>query len=572
MLPLADAQSSRKYRLIAEIGRGGMADVFLAVVQGPAGFNKLVVLKKARAELAQDPEFLAMFLDEARLSARLNHPNVVQTLEVGHDGERYFIAMEYLDGQPYHRIRGRAGVGGFPVAMQVRVLIDTLNGLHHAHELVDFDGTRLGIVHRDATPQNVFVTYDGQIKVVDFGIAKAVDSSSETRTGVVKGKIPYMAPEQARGDAVDRRADIFAVGVMLWEVITGQRMWKGVTDIAVLTRLAQGKIPRVTAATPGADPELAAICDQALAPLPEERFATADSFARRLERWLSHQAERIVARDVGAFVVAHFGEERVRIKGLIETQLHDVRWSGSYPRVTGRELPRIDPGPILTTPTEAQPQSGAIGRMSIPGTSQSATSLTTAAPRTPTEPRPAARTPLGAILGGAGIIASVIVVVGLRHFASPPALLPAPMAPSLAPEEQATTAVKASAGAPAAPEPIRLKVRVSPAKAQIFLDDTPLAVGAYEGTLPRDGKTHRVRAEAPGFTAKEEELTAAGDALVAFSLDRAVGAPSRAIPPDRAVSLPAASTPIAAPPPTETLLAPGQKPKRAIDSDSPYAR
>lgn len=570
MLPVEDDHSSHKYRLIAAIGRGGMADVFLAVAQGPAGFNKLVVLKKARPELAQDPEFLAMFLDEARLSARLNHPNVVQTLEVGHDGERYFIAMEYLDGQPLHRIRGRAGGGGFPLAMQVRVLIDALNGLHHAHELADFDGTRLDIVHRDATPQNIFVTYDGQIKVVDFGIAKAVDSSSETRTGVVKGKVPYMAPEQARGDAIDRRTDIFAVGVMLWEAITGHRMWKGVTDIAVLTRLAQGEIPPVTLAAPNADPELVAICDQALASTREQRFATAADFAHRLEEWASHQTTRIAARDVGAFLVARFDEERARTKGLIETQLHDVRWSGSHPRVTARDLPRIDPGPILTTPTGSQKQSKATSRVSLAATGQSATSLTAATPQTSMDARPAARIPVVAVLGGAGIIASLIVIVGLRLLAPVAPLPPAPPAPSLASEAPVATAPKASANAPATPEPMHLKVRVSPAKAQIFLDDTPLAIGAYEGPLPRDGKTHRVRAEAPGFAAKEETITASDDALVAFSLDREAVTPGPAIPRDRAVTPP--SPPVAATSPTETSLAPGQKPKRTIDSDSPYAR
>src|SRR5215470_12868145 len=152
-----EAHALRKYRLIAEIGRGGMADVFLAVVQGPAGFNKLVVIKKTRPELAQDPEFLSMFLDEARLAARLNHPNVVQTHEVGQDGERYFIAMEYLDGQALNRVRSLAK--DFPIPMQVRVISDVLAGLHHAHDLTDFDGSPLGVVHRDATPQNVFVTY-----------------------------------------------------------------------------------------------------------------------------------------------------------------------------------------------------------------------------------------------------------------------------------------------------------------------------------------------------------------------------------------------------------------------------
>lgn len=175
-----------KYHLLATLGRGGMAEVFLAVIQGPAGFSKLVVLKELRPELSSEPEFLSMFLDEARLAARLQHPNVVQTNEVGHEGSRHFIAMEYLDGQPLSRVLSRMR-GQLPLPLHLRVLSETLAALHYAHELRDFDGTPLAVVHRDVTPHNVFVTYDGEVKLVDFGIAKATDSSTETRTGVLKG-------------------------------------------------------------------------------------------------------------------------------------------------------------------------------------------------------------------------------------------------------------------------------------------------------------------------------------------------------------------------------------------------
>src|SRR4051812_12396895 len=151
------ANSLGKYRLIAELGHGGMAEVFLAVVRGPAGFNKLVVIKQIRPQLAEDPEFLGMFLDEARLAARLSHPNVVQTNEVGQEGSRYFIAMEYLEGQPLNRVVHRLGrSGGLPLAMHLKVISDTLAGLHHAHELADYDGTALNVVHRDVTPHNIF--------------------------------------------------------------------------------------------------------------------------------------------------------------------------------------------------------------------------------------------------------------------------------------------------------------------------------------------------------------------------------------------------------------------------------
>src|SRR6478609_2122263 len=209
------SQRLGRYRLIAEIGRGGMAEVYLALLEGDLGFNKLLVLKRIRPELAEDPEMMAMFLDEARLSARLHHANVVETHEVAQEDGHTFMVMEYLEGQSLHRILHRLRRhGGLPKAMHFQILADMLAGLHHAHELSDWDETPLGVVHRDVTPQNVFVTYDGRVKVVDFGIAKVRGASSETRAGVVKGKVAYMAPEQARGEPVDRRTDIFAAGVM----------------------------------------------------------------------------------------------------------------------------------------------------------------------------------------------------------------------------------------------------------------------------------------------------------------------------------------------------------------------
>ncbi|HLM75535.1 MAG TPA: serine/threonine-protein kinase, partial [Polyangiaceae bacterium] len=327
-----------KYRLIAELGHGGMAEVFLAVASGPAGFNKLVVIKQIRAELADDPEFLNMFLDEARLAARLSHPNVVQTNEVGHIGNRYFIAMEYLDGQPLNRIlqRFKRDNAGMPLGMHMRILVDVLAGLHHAHELADYDGTPLEVVHRDVSPHNVFVTYDGQIKVVDFGIAKAMNSSSETRAGVIKGKVAYMSPEQARGDKVDRRSDIFAVGVMLWEAMTGQRLWKGLTDVAMLHRIIKGDIPSPKTIKGDLSEKMVEVCMKALAPTREDRYESAADFQSALEDLLTEMGERISVRDIGKLVAKTFDQDRVRIKSVIEAQIKKVVTSTTT-------LPSIDP-------------------------------------------------------------------------------------------------------------------------------------------------------------------------------------------------------------------------------------
>jgi serine/threonine-protein kinase len=221
----AKTEAGRRFRVIAELGEGGMARVHLALARGPSGVNKLVVLKTLRSHLANDPACLEMFIHEGRLAARLNHPNVVQTYEVNEDGGRQVMVMEYLEGQPLSHVyaRGRKS-GQLPLEMYVRVLCDALAGLHYAHELADFDGKPLNLVHRDVSPQNIFVTFDGQVKILDFGIAKAaVNAPNQTETGVLKGKVRYMAPEQIAGEALDRRADIFAVGAILWEVLADEK-------------------------------------------------------------------------------------------------------------------------------------------------------------------------------------------------------------------------------------------------------------------------------------------------------------------------------------------------------------
>src|SRR5262245_9374885 len=237
-----------------------MADVYLAVSRGPEGFNKLVVIKRLKEGVAADPEVHVMFMDEARLAAKLNHANVIQTHEFGSiDGHRY-LAMEYLEGQPLNHLVNRAlrrdGPGKLPLGLVLRIVADTLQGLHYAHELCDYDGPPLKLVHRDASPHNVFVTYDGQVKLVDFGIAKAAVRSADTSTGIVKGKISYMAPEQALSHAIDRRADIFSIGVILWELVTGERFWSNLSEVQILQKMAFGEPPRLRSQKADAPAEL----------------------------------------------------------------------------------------------------------------------------------------------------------------------------------------------------------------------------------------------------------------------------------------------------------------------------
>ncbi|HEU4408539.1 MAG TPA: serine/threonine-protein kinase [Polyangiaceae bacterium] len=340
----------RKYRLIAEIGQGGMANVFLAVAPGPAGFNKLVVIKQLRANLAEGEEFLTMFLDEARLAARLNHPNVIHTYEVGQDEALPYLAMEYLDGQPLHRVLKRfGGDQALPLEAHLRILCDALAGLRYAHELCDYDGQPLNVVHRDVSPHNIFVTYEGTIKVVDFGIAKAMSQSVETRSGMLKGKIAYMSPEQARCDEVDLRSDLFAVGVMLWEAAARRRLWSGLSDIIVLQRLVAGPPPPSPRSVNPAVPEqIERVCMRALSHAREGRYASAAELQGELEAFLERQPGRMTSREVGKLIAERFSKEREVMHALISQQLKGASGSGPASGTGTFVLPKLETALLRT--------------------------------------------------------------------------------------------------------------------------------------------------------------------------------------------------------------------------------
>ena len=339
-----------KYRLIAELGQGGMATVYLAVVMGRSGFRKLAVVKLLRPEIGVDSEFVEMFLDEAKLCARLSHPNIVHIYDVGVDEVGHLMAMEYLDGVSLHAATAKLARNGgpFSFALQAKVLREVVEGLKYAHELRDYDDRPLEIVHRDVTPHNIFVTYDGQVKLLDFGIAKAATSSVRTATGVIKGKLTYMAPEQARGEFVDARADLYAVGVMLLEAVTGKRRWPaGLSQPALFTRLAAGETPESpNAASFGYPAEIDEIVVKALAPKPDDRYQTAAELAEALDRVL-RQLEPVTLRDLGGMLAKAFAEGRQRLHDVIEEQFRAMD-TGAPQTSEPRQLPAIRPVSIMT--------------------------------------------------------------------------------------------------------------------------------------------------------------------------------------------------------------------------------
>lgn len=335
--PNSERTSIGRYRLIASLGQGGMSHVYLTIAQGPADFSKLFVVKELKPELAGDREFHQMFLNEMRLAARLNHPNVVQTYEVGEQRQRPYLTMEYLEGQPLNGIFARVGRQALPLPLHLFVLGETLAGLHYAHDLTDFDGSPLGIVHRDVSPQNVFLTYDGQVKLIDFGIAKASGAVSVTKAGIVKGKVGYMAPEQVNSAKVDRRADIFSVGVMLWEALAQRRLTEGKNGEAILSARLLGTEPRVADANPGIPAELARICDKAMAQRPTDRYPTAKAMRDDLTAYANASGLRVSAEELSTFMGSTFAAEREKIRGIIDEEVKRVR-AGARQGVTEDSL------------------------------------------------------------------------------------------------------------------------------------------------------------------------------------------------------------------------------------------
>jgi serine/threonine-protein kinase len=297
-----------KHTILGAIGRGGMADVYLAMAHGPSGVRKLVVVKCMRAGNEVDSTLARMFLDEGRLAALLNHANVVLTFEVGESQDGSYIVMEYLHGQTLSALARAAKP--LPPRLSARIAADALAGLHYAHELRDLDGTALSMVHRDLSPPNIFVTYDGVVKLVDFGIAKtALATRASTEAGLVKGKLAYMAPEQATSGIVDRRADIYAMGVVLWELLTARRLVEDLSPASIIRRSLHGSAPLVSSIRAEIDPALDRIVARALMRDPEARYATALEMREALEEVLAREPASGCS-ELSRLMAEHFSAQR----------------------------------------------------------------------------------------------------------------------------------------------------------------------------------------------------------------------------------------------------------------------
>src|SRR5215831_6637390 len=338
-----------RYQIIGRLATGGMAEVYLALSGDLPGFRTLVVVKRILPHLASNAQFIRMFLDEARLAALLDHPNIVRIIEVGHDGEDYFLVMELVQGKPLSAVLRKAAREHRPPtpALTSYLISQAAHGLAYAHTLTDGDGRALGVVHRDVSPQNVLISFEGGVKMIDFGVARAFGRVAHTSPGGLKGKIEYMSPEQASAEEVDHRADVFALGVVLWEVLTGRRLYRRDTELATMRAILDDPIPRPSEVA-DVPAELDAVVMRALRKRRDARFASAHEMAQALERF-AFSNEGFSPLQVASYMKGLFAAEFLQWRKTATSALDmEVDKGDRHPRI---DAPGAEPqtaGPTMT--------------------------------------------------------------------------------------------------------------------------------------------------------------------------------------------------------------------------------
>ncbi len=519
--PVRRGRMLGRYVLCYELASGGMATVYLARADGPAGFGKLVALKLIHPHLAKQKDFVEMFLDEARIAARIVHPNVCSVFDFGQEGDTYFLAMDYLVGETLARVTRavwrRPEVAARPSTARIfaRIVADACEGLHAAHESRGDDGALLGVVHRDVTPQNLFAGYDGSIRVVDFGVAMSVGRSHQTTAGTLKGKYPYMSPEQIAQQPVDRRSDVWSLGVCLWEMLTGRRLFRRDGEFETLKAVTADLIPAPSAVRPGVPQALDAIVAKALARDREQRYATAREMGRDLAAAIGALGGAGAA-DVAELMDELFQAERAERSALIERARRvdpEQPSTSKVAPVPGHAGPY---GGAEASASGVQPGAGSRRAVYVGGTlaallgasilaaltiasssgetERSRSSAAAAAPATTGTPATTgAPATTVAATASAPPIASTATTAEIPPSEAPPPLVPAPATTTAAPHEHTAhrapheTLAAAPSGAPGT-----VNVVTPPGWAEIFVRGARVGRSPTSITLPAGTTTVRL--------------------------------------------------------------------------------
>jgi serine/threonine-protein kinase len=504
-----------RYLLVSRIGSGGMADVFRAVSFGFEGFRRIIVVKRIRRELTDSPEFLQMFFDEAKISALLHHPNIVQVYDFGQVQGEYFLAMEHLEGRDgATMLRAlRSAQSAFAPSLAAFVGREVALGLHYAHTLRSADNRSFDIIHRDINPSNIMLLRTGGVKILDFGIAKASEAAGKVQTqhGLVKGKFSYLSPEQAHGRPLDARSDLFSWGASMWEMLVGNRLFAGKTDFERLSAVKHGTIPPPSRRRPQIPRELDRIVLRALERDLERRYQSAEELAADLEEFL--RGAPADPEGVRQLIVDHFGEESGRnlaVSGVVDPLFAS---SDSSPVVTGSGS---DPVQRAATPTA----------MPIDPSDEMLTEIDQgmAAALLPSTAEIAGESPArsGALLwAGAGVLLVLAVAVVSWALRAPPGASAALTVPTVTSLTDPVPRRAAPAGAPAAAGLVRIEVNSEPAGAVVsgaggLLGTTPLTV-----SLPASTEVETLRFEKPGYAPATYEVRPQSAGVVFVELRRA---------------------------------------------------
>jgi serine/threonine-protein kinase len=527
--PIVPGYRLGRYELLCLIASGGMASVWLARLLGVGGFEKLVAVKTIRADLIKDPRFQEMFLDEARIASGIEHPNVGHIVDLGQQDENVYIIMEWIDGESLARISTLVQKRGMslPLPLALRVIADTCSGLHAAHELRNVRGASLGIVHRDVSPDNILITVAGTVKVIDFGIAKAQQrGASETAAGTLKGKLRYMAPEQVSGVEVDRRADIWAAGICLVELLTGRDPYSELTEIEVMRRL-MGPAPAPNLDELGLPASLRSILDRSLVADPARRFETAADMRRAIENAISALGVPGTSEDLADFVRTNFADLARRRREAVSKAMDAADQRAGAPPSTrvpekSGDVPEeeIALAPTQVVDTEASPMSV---RSTTGGTSRNERILI--------EPAPSRRL----VYAGAGAAALAVVVaavwIGREPTAStdpppPSATVATTATPTVAPHASSVHVAPAVVTASAPPTTASPSSVASVISVATDAGRVPSATTASAASTP---STKPVRDDAGASV--RPSIAPSASASVAPAASAPASAPSPVVPP-----------------------------------------